>query len=247
MREDMHHKLVERPRWGSRWLKHGGVKHQRQALKAARATGDFESLPQRMSSRPRRGNRKSSSENFAPLLSFLHTRVGTSWDRVYSEIRANISPSSVIDMHIMQHLYDFVRQVVWIDAERRIWHSHWGTPRELLDDRSTFYVHPRTGLLSRPTRRRRPRGQPVPRSPHVILGDGELGVKLGEHWFLVETQPMPEWREPPLRDVVLGEQAGYANADRRAALYGSPDLVGVSRRQLSRKVIRRALAWAQAR
>jgi hypothetical protein len=34
--------------------------------------------------------------------------VGQSWDDVYSEIRTRLAPRNPIDMHIWQHVFDFV-------------------------------------------------------------------------------------------------------------------------------------------
>jgi hypothetical protein len=51
---------------------------------------------------------KGLNENLAPLRRFLVSRVGRSWDTVYSEIRTRLSPRNTIDMHVWQHLFDYV-------------------------------------------------------------------------------------------------------------------------------------------
>lgn len=243
MRQDMHRKLIERGRWGSSWLKNERVKAERQALQRARATGDYEGLCARTPMRPRRRLRKSPSETFGPLVAFLRTQVGRPWDNVYSEIRQNIDPSSVIDMHIMQHLFDFVRREVWIDDQKHVWRRCWQGPAELFDNGRTFYVHPRTGMLCRPTHTR-PRRSAVARVPHLTLEDGGLGLRIDKMWFRVDTRRLdgdhhPVYTDAPV-DVVLQAAPSWHNAARREALYGSVFLIGVHKRQLSRKAVRGA-------
>ena len=45
---------------------------------------------------------------FSPLRRLLLRRCGQRWDDVYSEIREALRVRSAIDMHILQHLEDFV-------------------------------------------------------------------------------------------------------------------------------------------
>ncbi|MBH41330.1 MAG: hypothetical protein CL685_01290 [Candidatus Magasanikbacteria bacterium] len=48
------------------------------------------------------------NEYFAPLKKFLQTRVGSKWDKVYSEICSRVHLGSAVSEHILQHLSDFV-------------------------------------------------------------------------------------------------------------------------------------------
>jgi hypothetical protein len=145
MRRDMASKLVERPRYPGR--------------KRKGRPRPFEDLPGHEPMSMGRGS-KGFGENLAPLRRFLHRRVGRPWDRVYSEIRARLAPTSTVHLHVLQHLDQMVeKHTVLIDG--RPYHrpgfggGYWpirGTRWDCL------YVCPETGRLARfvqPRRRRR--------------------------------------------------------------------------------------------
>ena len=118
MRDDMHRKLIERGRWGH-WLKNDDVRRGRKIVRQTLSIEALEELPTRGKIRPR-VHRRYPSETFGPLIRFLNRRVGRQWDDVYSEIRQNIDPKSTIDMHIMQHLFDFVQRDVEVTEDGRV-------------------------------------------------------------------------------------------------------------------------------
>ena len=102
MREDMAKVIVERPRRG------GGVRFPRGA---GRHQGDFERLPRRQGiNRPWTygGDRKGLNENLAPLRRYLLSNVGRPWDRVFGDICERINVSSAVQLHIWQHVRDYV-------------------------------------------------------------------------------------------------------------------------------------------
>src|SRR5689334_8741261 len=105
MRPDMAKVIVERPRYG------GGLKFQRNADRK------WQCLP--VDERPRaeaikarwrqsKVQPKRLNENLAPLRRFLRSRVGRPWDEVYSEICERINRDSAVQLHIWQHLWDYV-------------------------------------------------------------------------------------------------------------------------------------------
>ena len=55
-----------------------------------------------------RGGFKILNENLAPLRRYLEAQVGRPWDKVYSEIAANLRVSSTVQQHVRDHLTDFV-------------------------------------------------------------------------------------------------------------------------------------------
>lgn len=55
-----------------------------------------------------RGGYKMLNETLAPLRRYLETQVGRPWDTVYSEIAANLRPTSTVQQHVRDHLWDFV-------------------------------------------------------------------------------------------------------------------------------------------
>lgn len=54
------------------------------------------------------GGFKMLNETLAPLRRYLEVQVGRPWDAVYSEIAANLRPSSTVQQHVRDHRWDFV-------------------------------------------------------------------------------------------------------------------------------------------
>jgi len=143
MRQDMNKVIVERPRRGWRTRK----------LNRAKLKALGEDQPSRIGVRRQRKTNgtqtKFLNENLAPLKRFLGKQVGRPWDKVYSELRENVSPDNAVQMHILEHLDDFVarpsigRTGEWIWPNRFRWIG--GVKKGQL------YVHPRDGLLKRAT------------------------------------------------------------------------------------------------
>ena len=151
MRSDMPKLLVERPRGGPR------IRHRRKHMRAVR---DFDELPKRVSIARDNPKTKWLSENLAPLARLLERRVGCVWDQVYAEIRAHVRFDDPIQLHVLEHLWDYVeRHVVMIegypcDQRRR-------QPLRCYGRR--FYVCPQTGILRRVPGLRMPGYLPRPR------------------------------------------------------------------------------------
>ena len=103
MRSDMAQVLVERPRLGAR-LKFGLRMHAFDRKTRCRDGADAPAKTMPMRFAPSRGL----NENLMPLYRFLMRRRGRLWNDVYSELRSRLAPRSAIDMHVMQHLWDFV-------------------------------------------------------------------------------------------------------------------------------------------
>lgn len=55
-------------------------------------------------------NTKELNENLRPLCRFLGSRCGKKWNDVYSEICANLSKNSAIQLHVFQHLDHMVEK-----------------------------------------------------------------------------------------------------------------------------------------
>ncbi|MFV8754855.1 hypothetical protein ACNOYE_30275 [Nannocystaceae bacterium ST9] len=147
--------LVERPRGGWR------ASHDRCSLRGVR---DLDALPKQVSIARDNPRTKWLNENLAPLARLLERRVGLAWDRVYSEIRAQIRCEDPIQQHVLQHLWQFVElHVVMIEG---VPHDALGRPIARGRWRSRFYVCPSTGLLRRTPpaarRQRRDPDQPPP-------------------------------------------------------------------------------------
>jgi hypothetical protein len=137
MRKDMNKLLCERPRAGWR-------------IKTRRGHGrhfDWESAPKRgcMPGRLRRS--KGLNENLQPLERFLLSKLGRSWDSVYSEIRADLKVTRAIDLHILQHLEHMVHTKVRIVDRVLEVTNRYGGWQAIYPN--ALYVCPKTGQLRR--------------------------------------------------------------------------------------------------
>jgi hypothetical protein len=148
MRPDMQHLLVERGHAGRSW----SFKRPK-GWKARCRFRNEEDEQMESFIEPQRW--PAFSENLAPLYRFLEAQVGRPWDKVYSEIRAQVNADSAVQYHILQHLYDRLIVEVWRGADGQLWHRQWGEHRPLSDYwRARLYVCPDTGLIRRIKRRR---------------------------------------------------------------------------------------------
>lgn len=144
MRKDMAKIIVERPRRGDpAWAKPGRT----------RALEDDDGAPYRDRARAPRRTRpersKMLNENLAPLERYLGKQVGRPWRKVYSEIAANLKPTSTVQQHVRDHLEDFVAVKTHMVAGVVHAQPRFGGPRPLTSDWRPYFVHPRTGLLKR--------------------------------------------------------------------------------------------------
>src|SRR5688572_30014619 len=131
MREDMAKVIVERPR------KRGGLKYPRGSVRGVDRM-PLDDWPKRRGIRrpwQERHAEKFLNENLAPLRRFLQSNVGRPWDKVYGEICQRINRSSAVQLHIWQHLSDFVctnaHEIEGYVGRRfhgRLWHDFYVDP-----------------------------------------------------------------------------------------------------------------------
>jgi len=143
MRKDMFKVIVERPRKKGYGTKKGRYDEDEPC--------NWEKI------RPvgRKADRKVKSENLNPLWRFLRSRVGQSWDKVYSEIRANLSSHSTLHIDVVKHLKWGVCTNTYIGPDGHVYgyDVYGGFPRNLVVGNSRynrkieFYVHPVTRQL----------------------------------------------------------------------------------------------------
>lgn len=185
MRKDMAKVLVERPRLIDS-TEHRGRKLAHELLpksigvrRAVREAGGFKQL----------------NENLAPLRRYLERQVGRPWNKVFSEIAANLKSTNTVQQHVRDHIKDFVQlhphaaARVWAGSERR-----WFQP---------LYVDPRDGILKRTDKldwykalSKPAAAQPVDRV--ALSADRELR-QLEGLWFEVRLAPLPS---PDYRTVL---------------------------------------------
>ena len=141
MRGDMAKVVVERPRTGGHGARRG------------RACRDVDLLPKRKGLQRaalEKGDRKQPSDYLAPLRRYLLSQVGRPWNKVWSEICGQLRPTSTMQQHVRDHVFDFVavRGVHIRDGEIYIAHP-WGPTRPLRESWIELWVDPRTGILRR--------------------------------------------------------------------------------------------------
>lgn len=94
-------------------------------------------------------NAKSFGENLNPLWGIVRKNVGRPWDKVYGEICAVFDKRSVINQHILTHLF----QGVCVNVEVKdgaLWVTPtYGNPTLLADTYVEYYVDPADGILKR--------------------------------------------------------------------------------------------------
>lgn len=115
---------------------------------------EFERLPMResMTSRHKRyGRTKEFGENLNPLFGFIRTSVGKPWDKSYSELCRTFNMKSVINQHILQHLFQTV-EIKTFEHEGEVCYRVGYYKASRIEPVKSkhgpeYYVHPRTGIL----------------------------------------------------------------------------------------------------
>ena len=160
MRPDMKKIVVERPRGGSR------VRNQKFGARLRYIEDhDYEDQPKKARGFEsyHDGWGKEFTDVLNPLVRFLRSNVGRPWDKVYSELSANLDKRKTTGRHICQHVEQMVERECYVDEYGKVRYSRYrGYIFGGGDDQQVrgYYVHPRTGLLCegrRQTRRERTR------------------------------------------------------------------------------------------
>jgi hypothetical protein len=222
MRNDMDKVLIERPR--SRAWSGKQPKGTRRILNPYK----FEDIEVKESMRRPwvlAWNTKEFSDLLGPLKKFLATRVGYKWDDVYSEIRTNISPNSKMQLHLLEHVYDFVeRHVMIIDGEV-IGES--GYPV------NNYYVHPETGILTAA-----PKKSKVKKKESTIRCiNCKYYIEYKGVWYLIKLKKLPEINTGLLYDVLEKKRLKFYQFAPYNYLYGG-FFYAVYKRQLNKKEIK---------
>ncbi|HET7716185.1 MAG TPA: hypothetical protein VFK86_11205 [Bauldia sp.] len=145
MRGDLAQVIIERPRRGGLERRKGRPPRDADGLPAAEGMRRPHVLK-------RTG--KSFNDLFGPIRRYLDKQVGRPWNKVYSEICAPLRAGRLIDDHLKRHIRELVAFDVVMDES--------GRPRRRVaaGDYSgvfqPYFVHPRTGILKRTSRPRRP-------------------------------------------------------------------------------------------
>jgi hypothetical protein len=140
-------------------------------------------------------DRKMLNENLNPLKGYLRSKVGQFWDRVYSDIRANLNMNKAIHLHIMEHLWHYVERSVIVEADGIYSPEYiWGRRRELKDDGHTFYVCPKTGQLKVPKKKASRYKWRKKINPNEKVFDGITHRKIKNIWYsFTRIEPNEYW------------------------------------------------------
>ena len=206
MREDMAKVIVERPRVGGASTKKG------------RPPQDADMWVSKEGMRAphvRHWGGKELNENLAPLRRFLISRVGQSWDSVYSEISKNLRVTHAVQQHVRDHVRDFVVTNVKVDDDGVLWGVSYGSPFRIGEGwwRRELYVDPRDGILKR-----------TPEHPKQISGRERMEA---EHALTCRVlndthqlrKHMGVWYECEVKCVPDPEKKSYMRADGTEHIY----------------------------
>lgn len=235
MRKDMAKLIVERPRrdHGGGWARRGRSSavtdddgEPVRAVKAVRAPVG------------RVPKTKSLNENLAPLKRYLESNIDRPWDRVFSEISAHLKPTSTVQQHVRDHLDDFVAVKTRMVKGVVMTLSRWGGEHPIAQDWRPFYVHPRTGLLKRNTKRvtfvqartaqRAAEGNAFLKRARVIDAKTQLHLFDGVWWEVKLGKQNRDASEP---DVVLRAKLSTLAPEK---LYARPGVRAIDKRVLNR-------------
>src|SRR5215218_1782586 len=109
MRDDIDEVIVDRPRPGSRWIKH--ARRTRRIDAKVMLARDPDAIPPQIGIRrwtTMSRHWKSLNENLAPLRRYLEKQVGRPWSKIWSDISKNLSAASTVQQHVRDHIGDFV-------------------------------------------------------------------------------------------------------------------------------------------
>ena len=256
MRDDMYELIIERPRWGSRWLKYPRRAKRVDAKVIARE--DPDKLVSKVGMK--RGAKaarvyKNLNENLAPLQRYLESQVNRPWDKVWSDISANLESGNTVQQHVRDHVEDFVAFRSFVRDGAVFTVSRYGRPCPLAETRQRLYVDPRTGILCKNKHykswQRQGRDDRAAKASEratrmrEIAPDTQLHKFEERGWWEVKLAPVPKIRVPSVTsyrgyyetydsvtDVVLS--AGLTDMPSRE-LYAREGVYAVAKRQLSKK------------
>lgn len=144
-----------------------------------------------------RGGWKMLNETLAPLRRYLEAQVGRPWNGVYSEIAANLRPTSTVQQHVRDHLTDFVNLHRQPGRYGRSHERPWFEPLYVdahgVLRRTDDLPEVRAARLRRRARRPDPAAAPIRLAPLRELRRIE-GV-----WYEVRLAPLPK---PDYRPVI---------------------------------------------
>jgi hypothetical protein len=147
---------------------------------------------------------KSFNENLNPLYGFIRKSLGKKWDKVYSEICEVFDKRSVINQHILIHLFQYVETNVRVGTDGKLYVLREYTNEYIpVGETSTeYYVDPRDGILkynhARLTQRQEMRAWREERQRRQLDKKRVLGPMLELErvdgiWYEFQYAPVERW------------------------------------------------------
>ncbi|MBM4073493.1 MAG: hypothetical protein FJ271_31910 [Planctomycetes bacterium] len=246
MRSDMKKVLTERPRAGGGVKSPKGEKRQWQRC----AAEDYPKSEKIQAKWTRSRSEKVFTDVLGPLYRFLLKQVGRKWDTVYGEIAQNLPKTSMQNIHVYTHLWQFVlKEVKIVDGEACYSTRRWeGQPIRSHGRYAQLYVNPKTGLLCKAKKGKRPIDyrfhRPVePLTAGIKVYPGVQYHKVHGIWHEVEVRKISG--EPVMAPLYPGYNVikddvldrSYSNLEQLKLVYGGRYLA-VSKRPLNKREIR---------
>ena len=255
MRDDMFKVIVERPR-RKPWVNPGTGRRYRADEELAGKIGMKQGYERR----------KWLNENLAPLRRYLESQVNRPWDKVYSELCANIDRRNTVQEHIFAHIENFVELETRLIDGKVFVTNRWPQQTVPLEEsRSKLYVHPKTRLLLRIPHRI---SHAKLHKQNVALAEAALAQKrrvlsemeqlhcLDGIWYFITLAQMapgividqPDTGKagrhyyPKHWDAVRNQQVSRRHGgihEAASSLYGKWNIYAVSKRQLSSAELKR--------
>ena len=231
--------VIERPRWGERISSQKIIRKQvKQKLHQAKHNyQDLEigSLKPCYKEKVRGIRSKRLSDHIQPLYRWLHSKVGQSWDVVYSELSQLLEFNTLSGQHILSHVWDCVeRHVVIIDniPYRKDSSYYSFRQRQLGQDwrgREQLYIHPKTKILCRakiPSK-----AKPKPKEDSLWIDKYHQYYKLNDIWYFVSFRDVPPSSD--VIDVLTGKKI-----DRKKVYYSRDPVYAYHKLQCNKKQIK---------
>lgn len=203
MRKDLNKLLCERERRGSS----RSFKEVRNIKKFNPRSSDdeWENLPARESIKRRYDwywdETKEFSENLNPLYGAVRKAVGTKWDDFYSELSKTFDFRSVINDHILLHLYHYIQIKTYVDEDGDVaFHDTYRGSQKIKDSYEQYYVDPRNGFITRnpqKTYKRTRKERELQRAEAlkevcIFTAPNEVMHKVDGTWFVYKLARIPK-------------------------------------------------------
>ena len=222
--------ITVRPRWGSSLR---GRKQKKGYRKALQKLG-MENLPAREPMLGSwKGYQKSFTDQLGPLRRYLHDQIGRPWDKVHSEICQHINRDSLVQAHVLTHLYQEVQVNVFLSEGVPCSGDPFRFGKPVFPEK--LYVCPKSGLL----RKMKPPHRSTKQVNRIGI-DESLQYHCREGlWYEVRLRPLPvEFKH--LWEALLQQRVKCLTHAELWKTYGMP-VYAIAARLLKRQEVRNLL------